>query len=84
MLTDLLGMLSVTLCQNRSLHLTGKKYIILTRMHSSRVCTGHSLTMCWSLLPGGGGVCSWGVSAPGGVSAPRGVSAPGGVYPRMH
>ena len=53
-------------------------------MHSSRMRTGRSLTVCWSLLPGG-------VSAPGGrgesalggcllwgVSAPRGVSVPGG------
>ena len=53
-----------------------------TRMHSSRMRTGRSLTVYWSLLPGGG-VCS-----SGGVSAPRGVgvggvcsrgSAPGGV-----
>ena len=53
-------------------------------MHSSRMRTGRSLTVCRSLLPGGmsahggvsaqgegggllpGGVCSWGVSAPGG------------------
>ena len=53
--------------------------------------TGRSLTVCRSLLRGGGvsaprGVCSRGVSAPGGVSAleggvcSRGVSAPGGVY----
>ena len=43
-------------------------------MHSSRMRTGRSLTVCRSLLPGGGG------SAPGGreVSAPRGGSAPGG------
>ena len=27
----------------------------LTRMHSSRMRTGHSLTVCQSLLPGGGG-----------------------------
>ena len=49
--------------------------VIKTRMHSSRMRTGRSLTVCWSLLSGGGGV-----SAPGGggVSA-RGVSAPGGV-----
>ena len=38
-----------------------------TRMHSSRMGTGRSLTVCWRLLPGGGGgvpgwggVCSWG------------------------
>ena len=41
-------------------------------MHSSRMRTGRSLTVCWSLLRGRGG------SAPGGVSA-RGVSASGGV-----
>ena len=53
-------------------------------MHSSRMRTGRSLTVCWSLLPGGGvclgGVCSggcllWGV---GGVCS-QGVSALGGV-----
>ena len=61
-----------------------------TRMHSSRMRTGRSLTVCWSLLPGGvcvsapggvsalGGFLPWGVSAPGGMSAPRGVSAPRG------
>ena len=57
-------------------------------MHSSRMRTGRSLTVCWSLLPGGGsgpggcllpggsgpvpGVCSGGVWS-------RGVSASGGV-----
>ena len=45
--------------------------------------TGRSLTICCSLLPGGacsggGGACSWGVSAPGG-SAPRGVCSGGDV-----
>ena len=55
---------------------------ITTRMHSSRMRTGRSLTVCRSQLPGGcllwGGVCSWGgVSAPRGVSVPRGVSALG-------
>ena len=55
--------------------------------------TGRSLTVCWSLLPGGEGACllqrgwlsapvgsvhSWGVSAlGGGVFTPRGVSALG-------
>ena len=38
---------------------------LLTRMHSSRMRTGRSLTICRSLLPGG-------VSAPGRVSGPRG------------
>ena len=56
-------------------------------MHSSRMRTGRSLTLCQSLLPGGV-VCSGG-SGPGGVSGPGGcllggrclllgVSAPGG------
>ena len=52
-------------------------------MHSSRMCTGHSLTICCSLLPGGGvcfcfwgGVCS-GVSALGGVCS-GGDVCPGG------
>ena len=47
-------------------------------MHSSRMCTGRSLTVCCSLLPwggcllqGGGGSAPRG-SAPGEVSAPRG------------
>ena len=59
-------------------------------MHSSRMRTGRSLTVCWSLLPGGEGACllqrgwlsapvgsvhSWGVSALGG----RGVHSQGGV-----
>ena len=54
---------------------------LLTRMHSSRMRIGRSLTVCWSLLPGGvsgpGGVWSGGVSGPGGVwlggSGQRGV-----------
>ena len=33
---------------------------IQTRMHSSRMRTGRSLTVCQSVLPGGGGVCSQG------------------------
>ena len=47
---------------------------VTTRMHSSRMRTGRSLTVCWRLLPGGG-AWSWGVPGPGG----RGVSALGGV-----
>ena len=47
-------------------------------MHSSRMRTGRSLTVCCSLLPGGVG----GVSAPGGFSLPGGggdcLSAPRG------
>ena len=36
-----------------------------TRMHSSRMRTGRSLTICWKLLSGGGGVCSRGGLFPG-------------------
>ena len=60
--------------------------ILRTRMHSSKMRTGHSLTVCWSLLQGGvsdqggclllGGVCSGGVSDLGGVCS-GGVSDPG-------
>ena len=61
-----------------------------TRMHSSRMRTDRSLTLCWHLLLGGGcsgGVClvlegcllRGGVCSQGGVSAPGGVSASGGV-----
>ena len=51
-----------------------------TRMHSSRMRTDHSLTICCSLLPRGvcsGGVSGLGVSGLGGVYS-QGVSAPGG------
>ena len=58
----------------------------ITRMHSSRKRTGHSLTICRSLLPGGvylvpGGVLSpRGVYlVPGGVLSPGGCLVPGGV-----
>ena len=63
-------------------------------MHSSRMRTGRSLTVCQCLLPGGG-VCSWGCLlwegvcsrgclplggvCSGGVSAPRGCLLLGGV-----
>ena len=55
-----------------------------TRMHSSRMRTGHLLTVCQSQLPGGGGVwewgvCSCGVSAPGGCLLPGGSAVEGGV-----
>ena len=52
-------------------------------MHSSRMCTGRSLTVCQSLLPGG--VCFLGgESVSGGVSDPGGCvllgrSASGGI-----
>ena len=57
-------------------------------MHSSRMRTGRSLTVCWILLLGGG-VCSQGgclllggvVSAPGECLLPGGGSAPGGCIP---
>ena len=47
---------------------------IITRMHSSRMRTGRSLTVCWSLLLGGctwswGATQSWGVYL---VTPPRG------------
>ena len=56
---------------------------MLTRMHSSRMRTGRSLTVCCSLLPGAGGVCL----VPGGGCLPArsqgGFSLPGprGVLP---
>ena len=54
-----------------------------TRMHSSRMRTGRSLTICWRLLPGGGcllpgGLVPWGLSGPRGVWF-WGASAPGGI-----
>ena len=60
-----------------------------TRMHSSRMRTGRSLTVCRSLLPGGGGrgcVCSGGdllqgVSASGGCLLQGGVCSQGGGIP---
>ena len=48
---------------------------LTTRMHSSRVRTGRSLTVCWRLLPGGGVCLGWGgLPGPGGPWS-RGVSA---------
>ena len=57
-------------------------------MHSSRMRTGRSLTVCCSLLPGGGvdclvwgGVClirGWGALVPGGSALFGGGSGPGG------
>ena len=66
-----------------------------TRMHSSTMRTGRSLTICRSLLRGGVSaprgcplpgvcVCSWGVSALGGAVCSWGVSAVGGSAPRGH
>ena len=61
-------------------------------MHSRRMRIGRSLTVCWRLLPGGGGCGPGRVSASGGVwsgggpvlggSAPRGVPGRGGLVPR--
>ena len=48
-------------------------------MHSSRIRTGCSLTVCQSLLPSG--CLLWGVSALGGCLL-WGVSAPGGCLPQ--
>ena len=77
--------------------ITAENGAITTRMHSSRMRTGRSLTVCCSLLGGGvcsrGGVCSGGVSAPGGSALGgsglggcllQGVCSRGGVYPSMH
>ena len=46
-------------------------------MHSSRMRTDRSLTVCWSLLRGGVSAPRGGVVRGEGVSAPRGLSAPG-------
>ena len=53
-------------------------------MHSSRMRTGRSLTVCWRLLPGGVSAWSGGVSGPWGVGLwsrgvclVRGVCVPG-------
>ena len=63
----------------------------LTRMHSSRMRTGRSLTYTGVCFPGGGcvscpggcmlwvGVCSGGRCAPWGMSAPGGVCSGGGI-----
>ena len=48
-------------------------------MHSSRMRTGRSLTICWHLLPGGGGVSlPGGLPAQGGSPCLGGFSLPGG------
>ena len=63
-------------------------FIYLTRMHSSRMRTGRSLTVCRGGLslsggpcpggfPAGASPCPWGVSLPGGSPCPGGVSLPG-------
>ena len=64
-----------------------------TRMHSSRMRTGRSLTVCWSQLPGEvcslvgggcsqGGVCSGGVYSGGRGSVSGGCLLLGGLLPR--
>ena len=71
-------------------HFVNDAIVVQRRMHSSRMHTGHSLTVCQSLLLPGGicsrGICSGGCLLPvgGGVSALggcllQGVSAPGGL-----
>ena len=53
-------------------------------MYSSRIRTGHSLTVCWSLLPGKKKKKKWGggggVSTRGGVWSGVGCLLQGGVY----
>ena len=66
-----------------------------TRMHSSRMRTGRSLTVCCSLLPGGSAPRRGGLSAGGGCLLPGGAWSGGcllggwclvwrGGYPSMH
>ena len=60
-----------------------------TRMHSSRMRTGRSLTVCCSLLRGGGhlvwgGVCSRGVCLVWGGLLWRGGLLPGGGWVSQH
>ena len=62
-----------------------ERMIQRTRMHSSRMRTDRSLTVCWRLLSGGvcfrGGCLVWGGLLPGGVcSRGEGVSGPGGGW----
>ena len=54
--------------------------VLETRMHSSRMRTGRSLTVCCSLLPGGGVVClvRGGVLPAGGVCLVQGGVLPAG------
>ena len=68
-------------CTGTNIYL--RSNLFLTRMHSSRMRTGRSLTVCCSLLPGGGGgecllrgegVCSGGCAWSGGVLPARGGS----------
>ena len=58
-----------------------ERMIQRTRMHSSRMRTDRSLTVCWRLLPGGGLLPEGGVWSGGGVWS-RGMSALRGSAPR--
>ena len=60
----------------------GKK-IDQTRMHSSRMRTGHSLTVCRSLLPRGRCLLRGGCLLPGGMFAPGGCLLRGGGGGRL-
>ena len=78
------------MCKNITLATTSLQPV--TRMHSSRMRTGRSLTVCrgGGVLPAGGVPCPWGlpgggvsplpgrVSLPGGFSLSGGCSCPGG------
>ena len=59
-----------------------------TRLHSNRMRTARALTISPSMLCGGGGVCSGGCLLQRGGVCSWGVSAPGGClpggYPSMH
>ena len=50
-------------------------------MHSSRMRTGRSLTVCWSLLPGGGSRCGGCLPGPGGSGWGGSPWSQGGVLP---
>ena len=72
--------MSCVFTRTRSKFHYGNNFPSETRMHSSRMRTGRSLTVCWRLLPGGGGV-----PGPGGVPGQGDVPGPGGLWhPSMH
>ena len=70
-------------CISQKCRIEGSQNSNETRMHSSRMRTGHSLTVCCSLLLGGGSPWSrGGVSAwSGGVLPAGGFSLVGGCLP---
>ena len=79
-----------TIPQKNSCYRSQDNYV--TRMHSSRMRTGRSLTVCCSLLPGGGvpgpgGCLVWGSAWSRGVPSPRGEgglpAGGGGCLPGM-